>query len=76
MKITAWISIAIALSALEGQAAAADPIARNHGINQRQENQKDHVQQGVKRGESAKKETRKQTQEAVKSTAPASKEAQ
>jgi hypothetical protein len=45
MRITAWISIAIALSVLAGQAATADPEARNHGINKRQESQKNRVQQ-------------------------------
>jgi hypothetical protein len=62
MRVPAWISIAIALSVLVGQAATADPEARNHGINQRQENQKDRVQQGVKSAEL----TRKETQEVLK----------
>lgn len=58
MRITAWISIAMALSVLAGQAATADPEARNHAINKRQENQKDRVQQGVKSGELTGKEVR------------------
>jgi len=58
MRITAGISIAIALSVLAGQAATANPEARNHGINKRQENQKDRVQQGVKSGELTGKEVR------------------
>ena len=31
MKTTAWISIAIAVTVLASQPAAADPEARNHG---------------------------------------------
>lgn len=48
MRITVLISGAIALCVLAGQAASADPHARNHGINQRQENQQERVRQGVK----------------------------
>lgn len=48
MKVTAWMSIALALGILSGQAATADPEARNHGVEKRQEHQKDRVQQRVK----------------------------
>lgn len=44
MKVTAWMSIALALGLLSSQAATADPIARNHGVAKRQENQRDRVQ--------------------------------
>lgn len=58
MKITACVSIAVAMGILAGQTAAADPIARNHGINKRQENQNDRVRQGVKSGELTVEEAR------------------
>jgi hypothetical protein len=48
MKVTAWISIALALGILASQAATADPEARNHGVEKRQETQKDRAQQRVK----------------------------
>jgi hypothetical protein len=48
MRITALVSIVIAMSILALQPATADPEKRNHGVNKRQENQKDRVQQGVK----------------------------
>jgi hypothetical protein len=52
MKVTAWISIAIAMSTFAGPATMADPETRNHGINKRQENQQDRLRQGVKSSES------------------------
>jgi hypothetical protein len=48
MKVTAWMSIALALGILASQAATADPEARNHGVGKSQESQKDRVQQRVK----------------------------
>lgn len=43
MRITALVSIAIAMSVLAVQPATADPEKRNHGINKRQDNPKERV---------------------------------
>lgn len=56
MRISAWISMAIAMSVLAGQAATADP--RNPNVNKRQELQRERLQRGVWPGELTKKAAR------------------
>lgn len=58
MNVTAWMSIALTLGILASQAVMADPEARNHGAEKRQENQKDRVQQHLKSVEPTGKKVR------------------
>ena len=54
MRTTAWISLAIAMSIVAGQAALADP--RNPNVNTRQELQRERLQRGVWSGYLTKRE--------------------
>ena len=57
MNAKVLISIAMVAGVLTGQAVTADPIARNHPGNKRQQPQNDGAPQGAKPEESSAKDT-------------------
>jgi hypothetical protein len=61
MRISAWISMAIAMSVLAGPAATADP--RNPNVNKRQELQRERLQRGVWPGKLTQREARELARE-------------
>lgn len=55
MKITTFVCLAVGAGALAGEPALADPVARNHGVNKRQQTQQERVRKGVQSGELTRK---------------------